>query len=159
MLLIRNAEPLPRVDRLHSENPHQMSGLMASHVISPPFQRPAHPPAPVIRKIQINPVHLLENVPILLAQSGRLVVKRGPVKIKYLALTPDAQFLMILLHKLSFHRFWSCLYFFYETPARYSVGRSFCITPRPASPDLRSADPFSSKRHPSHFPATAFSTG
>lgn len=118
MLLIRNAEPCPRVDRLHSENPHQMSGLMASHVISPPLQRPAHPPAPVIRKIQINLVHLLENVLILLAQSGPLVVKRGPVKIKYLALTPDAQFLMILLHKLSFHRFWSCLYFYLETPDR-----------------------------------------
>ena len=27
--------------RIHSENPHQMSGLMASYVIPPPLQRPA----------------------------------------------------------------------------------------------------------------------
>jgi len=102
MLFIRKGQSFSGINRFHPEYPHQTPGLVSTNFKSSPLQLPAHPPAAIYGKVQVNFVPFLKNPLVLLAESDSFVIERGPVEGKKFTLSPHTQFLMLLLHRSSF---------------------------------------------------------
>lgn len=157
MLLIRNAQLLPGIDRLNPKNLHESPHSVSTNFVTSSPQFRAHPPAPINGEIQVDLIHLIENSLVLLAQPNPLIVERRPVERENLTLPPDAHSLVILLHKFSLYRLWSCLYFFLETLARYSAAQSSCTALPSAFSALLSQGLSSKKKYWKHSPKSGFS--
>ncbi len=114
MLLVRKTQSFPGIDCLYPEYPHQAPGFVSAYFKSPALQLPAHPPTSINWEIQVDIIHFIKNPLILLTQSDPFIVETRPVERENLTLSPYAQLLVALFHKLSLYRLWICLYFFFR---------------------------------------------